>query len=113
MAVMPEPTITELSEDILLLNHDRETLYQRIADNSSTVIEKLRKLYDLKWGVKPGDVVESQGEEYRVVDIVVKADHDPNGRPWITANPRRRDNGHFGTTVRNLFSDWEKVNKQP
>ena len=57
-------------------------------------------------GVSVGDKVRRvrTNKLYRVAVI------EPHtwGPTWVTANPQRKD-GSFGTALRNLYDDWEKV----
>lgn len=70
------------------------------------VAERRQRKLD-RCGVKVGDIVRSKrrvGGIFRVVGI----DAEWQSRAWVTGNPQRKD-GTFGTSIRNLFSDWEHV----
>ncbi len=112
-------SIMDLTENVRLLNKKRADLFALLEHNSQSIITNLTAIYDLKFGLRHGSIVESGGEEFRVASIVVRVDHEPKGKPWVYANPqlhrdRARDpnkNGGFATVVKNLQSDWEPVTK--
>lgn len=103
--------VMDLMENVRLLNKARKELYSLLERNGIAIVNNLTAIYEHKIGVKVGSIVESGGEEYRVTDVVVRVEHEPNGKPWVHGNPRRNCDGEFGTVVKNLFSDWELVTK--
>jgi hypothetical protein len=54
-------------------------------------------------GISVGDVVVSKGERFRVAEVKAFS----YGQAWVTGNPEKKD-GTFGTSRRNLYSDWQK-----
>lgn len=102
--------IEELKKSIRVLNKDSDDMYKEIAKNQETVIGMLRAIYDAKYRLKPGDVVAQAGKLYQVKDIIVRAGDDPDGKPGVCGYSQRAT-GVFGTTVRNLYNDWEIVSQ--
>jgi hypothetical protein len=109
-------TIIDLTENVRLLNKKREDLFRLLEVNSAAIISSLISIYEQRIGVKVGSIVESGGEEYRVCDVIVRAEHDPKGKPWVCGNPKRtdpkrKDFGRWSSNVKQLFSDWELIEK--
>lgn len=108
--------ISDLTENVRLLNKKREELFRLLEVNSAAIISSLIGIYERRIGVKVGSIVESGGDQFRVTDVIVRAEHDPKGKPWVSGNPKRtdfkrRDCGEWSTNVKNLFCDWELVSK--
>ena len=62
-------------------------------------------------GIAVGDVVRSTSRRWGDGALFRVCRVEPaswRSKAWIAGNPQRKD-GSFGTGVRNLFSDWEKV----
>lgn len=88
-----------------------EELIRQESALKSQLVDVRRRIHDEQlrqaketFGVEIGSVVigKDGGKEYRVVEIQLAGYRD---RPWVSANPRRKD-GTFGTAVRNLYDDW-------
>ena len=69
-------------------------------------------------GIKIGDIVtDARGTEFRVTNIDVsmwKPSDDEIfkiNNPWVSGNPRKKD-GEFGNSVRNLYGNWRKHERQ-
>ncbi len=112
-------SIADLTENVRLLNKKRDELFKLIELNNQAILASLTALYDQKIGVKPGSIVESGGDEFRVTNVIVRVENDPKGKPWVYGNPRlrgdggrdRHKNGGWATVVKNLQSEWELVTK--
>lgn len=104
-------TQVELRKQIKLLRDRNDEIYDEAAANSALCIGLLRKIYDERFRLKPGDIVSSQGKLYKVKEVIVRASDDPDGKPGLLAHPQRATTEAFGTTVRNLFNDWEIVSQ--
>lgn len=89
-------------EDTLLTRLERreKELREELSKvNREIEVERLRIAKD-EYKVEIGLIVVHRGEDYKVVGISFGY-----GKPWLKGNPRRKD-GNFGTSTRNLYSDW-------
>ena len=84
-----------------------EALMSRI-ENHKQAIRKLEVELEQeklkRAGVAIGEIVVSNGARFRVASVRVFG----FGKSWVKANPTRSD-GTFGTSVRNLYENWEKA----
>jgi hypothetical protein len=105
-------TITKekLKESIMILRAERNVMYKEIAAKSEAEILLLRTLYDERYHLKEGDIVSQNGKPYKVKDVIVRVDDDPDGKPGVCGYVQRAT-GVFGTSVRNLYNDWEIVSQ--
>lgn len=80
---------------------------QSLRDQLKAASESLIAAKEAACPVKRGDLVLCKGIEYRITHIRFHSWDNPEDKPWLMGNPKRKD-GTFGTAERHLYGDWTK-----
>ena len=103
----PSKTTGYIKGEITLetLKGQEKELSQRLSSVRHEIREEKLRLYKEEYGIFVGCVVkDKEGKIFQVTSIEITSFN----KPWAKGHPKKKD-GLFGTSVRNVYSDWEVI----